>query len=332
MLCNTVAGEYAQYEFEAQFSDQNPYSVNLLHLNPNYLQELVELKGADFVKGRYNIGIWYWESEKFPERWKSALGLLDEVWVTSSFTQKSVQASSQVPVTRITYPLSIDTSLIKPGMRKRISIEEDEYMFLFTFNYASVFERKNPLALLQAFRLAFRDQERVRLVIYCLNQSIDYRNALLLKKSCSDLPVTLIKKNLPWSEYLSLLAAADCYASLHRAEGLGISLAESMYLGKPVIATRYSGNLDFMTDRNSLLVDNQLVELARNIGPFEKGTVWAEPDVNHAAQLMRWVFSNRAEAKELGLQASAHVKSALDPTITAQEIQQRLHEIDLLEL
>jgi glycosyltransferase involved in cell wall biosynthesis len=227
-------------------------------------------------------------------------------------------------VTRITYPLHIDTSTVQRIIRRRFSVEEDEFMFLFTFSYASVFERKNPLALLEAFRQAFRNRERARLVINCMNQKIDYSNALLLKKSCSGLPVTLIKKSLSWSDYLSLLAASDCYVSLHRAEGFGLPLAESMYLGKPVIATRYSGNLDFMTDRDSLLVDYELVELTRNIGPFEKGTVWAEPDIKHAAQLMRWVFSNRAEAKELGLRASAHVKSALDPTITAQEIQQRL--------
>ena len=135
VLSNLVAEQYAQQEFDVDFSDHDPYSVNLLHLNPDSLEEVLKSKGDAFLRGRYNVGIWYWESEKFPERWRSAFHLIDEIWVTSSFTQKSIQAVSHVPVTRMTYPLIVDTSIIEPEIRRRFSVKDDEFMFLFTFNF-----------------------------------------------------------------------------------------------------------------------------------------------------------------------------------------------------
>ena len=94
----------------------------------------------------------------------------------------------------------------------------------------------------------------------------------------------------------ALLAACDCYVSLHRAEGLGLTLAEAMALGKPVIATGYSGNRHFMTDENSFLVDYRLTNASGDCGPYPPGARWAEPDLNHAAQLMRTVYQHPSEA------------------------------------
>jgi len=124
-----------------------------------------------------------------------------------------------------------------------------------------------------------------------------------------------------------LLAASDCYVSLHRSEGLGLPMAEAMYLGKPVIATAYGGNMDFMTLNNSLLVKYKLVELERDYGPYEKRAVWAEPDIKHASELMRWAYENIDEAKAVGERGSEDVKQRMNPLMTSREIRARLEQI-----
>src|SRR4029077_21261732 len=125
-----------------------------------------------------------------------------------------------------------------------------------------------------------------------------------------------------------LFASADCYISLHRSEGLGLGMAHAMYLGKPVIATNYSGNLEFMNSDNSLLVDCTMTELNEDSGPYERGTRWAEPNVEHAANLLRWLYDHRAEGEALGAQAAADIRRTLEPNITAAEIRQRVRELE----
>ena len=135
------------------------------------------------------------------------------------------------------------------------------------------------------------------------------------------------------TEFFSLVAASDCYASLHRAEGYGQVLAQSMYLGKPVIATGYSGNLDFMNESNSLLLPYELVKVSVDDGyyrPRVEGNLWAEPDIDRASQAMRWVYENRKEAQELGKRASESVRKLSDPNVAGERIRQNCK--DLLNL
>ncbi len=101
-----------------------------------------------------------------------------------------------------------------------------------------------------------------------------------------------------------------------------------MYLGKPVIATGYSGNLDFMNSENSLLVDYAMTELEEDSGPYERGTHWAAPDVEHAATLMRWVYENREASRALGQRAAASIRQTLDPQQTAREIRAHVEELE----
>jgi len=115
--------------------------------------------------------------------------------------------------------------------------------------------------------------------------------------------------------------------SLHRSEGLGLTMAEAMLLGRPVIATRYSGNLDFMDDGNSLLVDCEFVTLDRDIPPYEAGMRWAEPDIAHAARLMRRLFDDPDAARALGLRAKADLEARLNCDVTGRAAAQRLREI-----
>jgi glycosyltransferase involved in cell wall biosynthesis len=149
-----------------------------------------------------------------------------------------------------------------------------------------------------------------------------------LEQQAQGAKVIFLDTHISGAEVNSLFASADCYVSLHRSEGLGLGMAQAMYLAKPVIATGYSGNLDFMNANNSLLVNYGMTELEEDSGAYERGSRWAEPDVEHAATLMRWVFDHREESNALGARAAASIRATLDPKRTADEIRSRVAKLD----
>jgi len=307
------------------FSSGSPYAINLIHVNPPDIAEaFVQSVDGSYLRGRYNIGVWYWELSRLPNSWISSFGLYDEIWATSSFTAGCLSRVSPIPVVKVRYPLCVNETLIDRRARGRFHLEEDVFVFYFLFDFLSLFERKNPLALLKAFGRAFRRNEKALFLLQHINSKLASTHAKRLEEESSDLNVRIVKGHLSERDYLSLLAACDCYVSLHRSEGLGLPLAEAMYLGKPVIATAYSGNMDFMNVNNSLLVKYELKQLDRDYGPYEKGNVWAEPDIGHAAELMRWVYENRDEATKLGERASRDIRESMNLTLASREIMERL--------
>jgi glycosyltransferase involved in cell wall biosynthesis len=305
----------------------NPYPINLIHINVDVAERFFKMKGPAYTQERHNIGVWYWELARFPRRWVPTFNSYDEMWATSSFISECLSEVSPIPVLKIRYPLFIDTGILDSRAREKFGIREEDYVFLFLFDFLSVFERKNPIALLRAFRQAFGREKRVLLLLNQINSWANPAAARDLRRSSSNLNIRTIDKHLSEQDYFSLLATCDCYVSLHRSEGLGLPLAEAMYFGKPVIATGYSGNMDFMNANNSLLVRHILVELEKDYGPYEKCSVWAEPDVEHAAQLMRWTYENQDKAAAMGKRGSMDVKQSMDPTVAAQEIRSRLEQI-----
>jgi glycosyltransferase involved in cell wall biosynthesis len=133
--------------------------------------------------------------------------------------------------------------------------------------------------------------------------------------------------HLPKTEIHALVNSCNCYVSLHRAEGFGLTMSEAMYYGKPVIATAYSSNMEFMNVGNSYPVKYELVTTAEDFGPYPKGSIWAEPDVDHAATLMQYVFNNYDEAKKVGTKAATEIKSLLSPQTVGKKIKNRLEFI-----
>lgn len=184
-------------------------------------------------------------------------------------------------------------------------------MFLFLFDMCSVMERKNPLGLIAAFRKAFPVGEPVALAIKVSHAGQDAIELGRLRDACEEAGVHLIENTFARAETCALIDCCDAYVSLHRCEGFGLTMAEAMLLGKPVIATNYSGNLDFMNSGNSLLVDWKPATVERDFPNYPKGGAWAEPDTGHAARLMRWVFENQDEARELGITARKEMEKLL---------------------
>ncbi|HWF74033.1 MAG TPA: glycosyltransferase [Solirubrobacteraceae bacterium] len=306
--------------------DADLEQFNLLCANAEMVPAVAGLLGEDFFAGRYTIGFWAWEVSAFPDRYAPAFDSLDEVWVGSRHVHDAVAARSPVPVLAIPQPVSL-----APGAEHATAPADlpGGFRFLFAFDYLSVFERKNPLATIAAFARAFEPGAGATLVVKSLNPEHDPAAHARLRAAAAEHPdIQVIEERLSRAERDGLMAAADCYVSLHRAEGFGYTLAESMWLGKPVIATGYSGNVDFMSPENSYLVDHRLVPIGAGNDPYPPEGVWAEPDVDHAARLMREVFEGREAAAERGRRAAAEIRASHGPEAAGRVMAERLGELE----
>jgi len=293
----------------------------------DYSRRFFRDMGPRFFAGRYNVGLWYWEQETFPVRWHSAFDYYDEIWVPSDFTQAAIASVSPIPVRKITYPLYLDGNEAKLD-RAHFGLPENMFVFLFAFDFFSTVQRKNPAAIIAAFRRAFRRDDSVVLVLKSINAQDHRTDRDSLGKESEGVNVVFIDQHISAHEMNALMALADCYVSLHRSEGLGLGMAQAMYLGKPVIGTNYSGNLEFMNSGNCLLVDHEMTVLNEDSGPYERGTRWAEPNIEHASNLMRWVYEHRAESTALGARAAADVRQTLDARKTVAQIIERVRKLD----
>src|SRR5262249_14838726 len=206
--------------------------------------------------------------------------------------------------------------------REYFGLPDGPTIFLFVFDVHSVLARKNPSGLIEAFERAFGHDEDVRLVLKLVHGDESVRRTLL--GQAADPRVILIDRVLDRPELNSLVVVSDCYVSLHRSEGFGVTMAEAMALGKPVIATGYSANMDFMNAGNSFPVRYELVRLQGDHGSYPEGSTWAEPDVEHAAELMRLVYESPARAREVALRGERDIWRYLSPASVGERIRERL--------
>ncbi len=214
---------------------------NIFHVNPDQLLIFRDKFFPTFSKRRYNIGVWAWETLKFPVEWTDRFALLDEIWVGGSFMAKSIADVSPVPVIHMPHVVNIPPT--KPD-RKRFGISDGETVFLFMFDFFSTTARKNPKAVIEAFRKAFIPSDPVRLIIKSMNGA-NREEFVKLQELARGLKVTFLDRALSGEERFVLMASCDVYISLHRAEGFGLCIAEAMAMGKPVIATGWSGKHGF---------------------------------------------------------------------------------------
>jgi glycosyltransferase involved in cell wall biosynthesis len=313
----------------SDFSIDNPYPVNVVQINADSMIKFVNSFGKEYLKNRYNIGFWLWEMLRFPREWFYAFSLFDEIWTPSNFCVEAIAAVSPIPVVKI--PLAID--LPTPALtRADVGLPHDKFVFLFIFDFCSSSDRKNPAALIAAFLKAFgRDNKDVLLFIKSANADLLPAKAAEMRARAENAGnIKFIDQSVSRDEINGLIFHSDCYVSLHRAEGFGLTPAEAMFYGKPVIATNYSANTDFMNVNNSFPVKYRLKAVEEDFGFFKKGDLWADADVEHAAEMMRFVFENRVQAKRIGTRAAADIRESLSPSNVGLKIENRLEIISEL--
>jgi len=312
---------------QSLLSDKCPYDVNLFCVNADQMPIARELLGDAVFAGRYNIGCWFWELERFPERWHGAIDLVDEIWVTSPFVRDAIAACTPKPVHIV--PVALGVDLPRSYSRDEFGLAEGVFTCLFSFDFNSYVTRKNAEGAIAAFRRAFADgRGDVRLVIKTINGE-RHPDALrrLVEAAGGDARIEVRDGILDRIGMWALQACCDCYISLHRSEGLGLGMAECMLLGKPVVATAYSGNLAFMDADNSCLVEYSLVPVKEGEYPAWRGQYWAEPDIEQAAAHLRRLADDRAYARQIGEKAKASVSQRLSAAASLAAITARLAAI-----
>lgn len=303
-----------------EFTTHNPFPINLLFVNADQTPRVLSELGGDFTRDRYTVGYWFWELAEFPAAWVPAIDCVDEVWVASEFVRAAIERVSNKPVRKVRCPVPAPPS--RAYARKEFGLPDDRFVFLFTADLNSYAARKNPLGVVNAFRTAFpRGDESVFLYIKTINANRAQREVdSLLRAIDGDARIKMADRVLPRADVSGLLSVADCYVSLHRSEGLGIGLAEAMSLGKPVIGTGYSGNMEFMEPGNSCVVGYQMIDIKPGEYPFGEDQKWADPDIDHAAYFMRRVANDPAFCSRLGAAARARLQKDFSPKAIGQAL------------
>lgn len=302
------------------------YSINLFHLNPPEMMRLYRPWKRAFRNGQYNIAYWFYELARFPDDWLQGFYGIDEIWVATEFVYEAVKKASTVPV----YVVPTAVVVKAPGNIDRASfgIPDAAFCVLSVFDLSSHRLRKNPEAAIRAVQLAHNDVTNLHLVLKVNNADMNVESMQVLRdllKGVSN--VTVITDFLSREELTMLQACADVFISLHRSEGLGLNLLECMALGKPVIATNWSGNTDFMTKENSCPVDYDLVPIEETFGPYEKGQIWAEPSVDHAAAYLCRLAKDRELREGIGSAARTTVERLYSPDRVRDIMEERLLKI-----
>lgn len=307
--------------------NEAPYRINLIFVNPDYFAQAVNAIGQAKMEGRYVIACWFWELERIPEEWCWALAQVDEIMVSSVFIEQAFRRATDKPVFRVPLPVS---ALGDSGLsRADFGLAPDKFIFMNTLDYNSWVDRKNPVAVIAAFQKAFPDgRDDVQLLLKSSNgHRHPDRFHRLLTVTAADRRIIVRDEVIDRSHVHALQRCVDAYVSLHRAEGFGLGLAECMAMGKPVVATAWSGNVDFMTAANSCLVDYRLVPVGQGEYPHAEGARWAEPDVDHAASYMKRLVDEPGFASRLGEQAASDIRTSLSQKQAAQALVERLNTL-----
>jgi GT2 family glycosyltransferase/glycosyltransferase involved in cell wall biosynthesis len=309
------------------YLDLEAHDITLLHVAPQpILDHFYPLSGLYQKPGIARVAVWYWELESAPLAWKTYARLLEEIWAPTRFIARALEPI--MPGSVVWMPPGVELEAFLPRQRSHFQLSDDEFLFLNLFDMTSGLERKNPFAIIAAFQQAFRAEEPARLVLKVSRATFNRARWQELQHAARAAGrITLIDSVLSRSDTLALMNCADAYVSLHRSEGFGLPLAEAMLLGKPVVATGYSGNMDFMTPENSFLVDYEVTAITDDLPNYERGMTWAEPSIEHAARQMRAIYDEREQARGVGERARVEVRKLLDPRAAGERMLERLKVI-----
>ena len=310
----------------AGLGDVRPGGVWFSVCNPPEAMHFMRVAQHKLFERRYRIGFWAWELARLPDDWLEALPLFHEVWAGSPFVADAVAAAAaeqgcDLRVRMIPYPIP-DMSAARPT-RERFGWKPGEFAVLCMFDVNSTAARKNPLGAIEAFQRAFGpDDASVRLVVKANARGGDPTLVpVFLRERIAGWPnITLLIAELTDAEADDLLASADVFVSLHRSEGFGLSIAQSMVLGRAVIATAWSGNADFQ--RGGVAeAPYRLVPASDPTGRYEvPDQVWAEPDIAAAAELLRGLARDPAAAAALGARGRAVIAQRMPAAYAPAEL------------
>ena len=281
-----------------RYDKTHTYNVNVIEVAPDQVPAVLLRVDSRLTHDTYNVLRTYWELPNAPKVWERMLESIDEIWVPNAFVGEALRQVFTGPITIV--PSTVEVGDGPWKTREELGLEPGRFYFLFSFDYFSSPYRKNPLGVLEAFERAFPDvKENVGLVIHS-NGLVDHYSHIhkaIHDASASDPRIKTSDRSLSHNDMLSLIHASDAYVSLHRSEGFGMCMAEAMALGRIVIGTNFSGNTDFLTEQTGFPVPYTIRVVEAHEYPWANSQVWAEPDLQAAALVLRQV----CDAPELAL-------------------------------
>jgi glycosyltransferase involved in cell wall biosynthesis len=300
------------------------FPIDLHYVNATHAQPTARwLEEQGLGRNRYTIGFWHWEQPVLPEAHHAAFQYVDEVWAPSTFVADAIAAVSPIPVFKLPHAVVCEASPLAD--RSQFGLPADRLLVLVMYDFLSYQFRKNPEAAIEAFRIAARGQTGMGLVIKTINGDKHADALAQLKASVADLPhVYFVDRFLSRQQTWDLQACCDVLLSLHRAEGFGLAPAEMMRLGKAVVATGWSANMDFMTHENAMPVRFSLQPLAHDIGAYPAGPLWAEAEVEHAAWCLQQLAQDPPLRQALGQRAASDIRYQLCPARVGEQMANRL--------
>lgn len=270
-------------------------------VNPPELYKLFRHYGPDICAGKRLVGYWWWELDRLPADWRRWAACMHEIWVSSEFLHEVFSRELPGKIVRLV-PLPIAAPAPSPLTRADFDLPADRFIVLAAFDLQSGRVRKNPEGAIVAFRRAFPDPDAAHLVLKVTGSGSAPQDAARLRALVAGMPnVTLIDRFLPAADLSALVGLSDVFLSLHRAEGLGLFLAEAMWLGRPIVATGWSGVLQLVDDSHAMLV--RYAKVPVRPGEYAwvpAGAQWAEPDLDHAAECLRRLAADPGLRAELG--------------------------------
>lgn len=304
--------------------------TSIFCVNADVLEATLDGLGSSATGERYNIVRPFWELSRLPPAWTPGLEKMDEIWAPSKFVRDVFSNGTTRPVLHVPMAVTLPTTA-RPN-RARFRLPDDHVIFGFAFDLSSYPARKNPLATIEAFRTAFseRPDEKVSLVIKSMGTDPGQSQvrAAIEEYVRADPRIVWIDQILDRADTLELLASFDVFVSLHRSEGFGLAIAESLLLGKTVIATDYSGSTDFLSEDHGFPVPFELVPVTPHDYPyFVAGQVWADPDVSYAARVMRHLATSTDTRRDMGERARRFMRRTHSDEVVGRVIRQRLEEI-----
>jgi glycosyltransferase involved in cell wall biosynthesis len=287
-----------------------PGAPIVFHINAPLLPLALLRLPRGLIKNRRVIGYWFWELPNIPPDWRTGVRFVHDIWTLSRFTAAALEPLKPGGVRVVPPPLADAPPVPAHADRSAFGLPVDAVVTLVSFNLASSFARKNPQAAIAAFRQAFGDRPDRILVLKVGHPDHAPADFQRLRELADAPNIRIETRSLPTADSHALTACCDIVLSLHRSEGFGLVPAEAMFLGKPVVATGWSGNMDFMTTETAALVGYSLIPVHDDRMVY-RNSVWADPDIGEAARHLRRLADDAQERAALGARARAHVGRVL---------------------
>ena len=310
--------------YDDKLVEKGRYGINIFHINMHEFGTAYMQLGREKWDNHYNIGFWLWELEEFPDQWVDCINLLDEIWTPAEFVSESIRKKTDKPV--ITIPYHVTAPVKEEYDRDYFGLPKEQFLFMMLFDSGSMIERKNPTAVIAAYKQAFHDNQNVGLVIKMNGYDegdVNYIHSLLEGYH----NIYIITESFTKIEVNSLIRIVDVVVSLHRAEGFGLVLAEAMINETPCIATNWSANTEFMNEEVACMVDYEKIRIEKEIGPYVPGNYWAEADIGQAARYMKKLYEDPVYYDDKKTKAKKHIEEKLDLKHITHLIEDRINLI-----